>query len=162
MALNPISLSHHLIKKSVSSLLILKKKKRNWGIKRAPEHGRVWGYKCVIAEDPSAHLTTWRGEFWGKLVCYLLILAPVQSTSHFYHLEIIRKNDYGSSHSRNRDSGSSCVTLGRPLNLSGLPAYSCVSQYVHLVTPHILQPTAILQSTFTHFSAFDSCNNPVE
>lgn len=47
------------------------------------------------------------------------------------------KNDDGSSHSRNRDSGFGCVTLGRPLNLSGLPAYSSVSQCVYLVTANI-------------------------
>lgn len=92
----------------------------------------------------------------SEQVCVLpATLAPVQSTSHFYHLDITRKNNHGSNHSRNRDSGSSCVALGKLFNLSGLPVYSPVNQYVHLITPYILQPTAVLQSTFTHFSTFD-------
>lgn len=60
------------------------------------------------------------------------------------------------------DSRSSCVTFGKLLNPLGLPAYSSVSQYVYLITLYIFQPTAVLQSTFIYFRAFDSYNNPVK
>ena len=72
MALNLISLSYNL-KKSVSSLLIVqKKKKRTETQNRAPKHGSIWGLP-VTGEDPNALSTTWRGEFRGKLVYYLLL-----------------------------------------------------------------------------------------
>lgn len=60
------------------------------------------------------------------------------------------------------DSRSSCVTFDKLLNPLGLPAYSSVSQYVYLITLYIFQSTAVLQSTFTYFRAFDSHNNPVK
>lgn len=57
MALNLISLSHHL--KSVSSLLIVQKKKKGTETQnRAPKHGSIWGCKPVTAEDPRALSTT--------------------------------------------------------------------------------------------------------
>lgn len=60
------------------------------------------------------------------------------------------------------DSGSSCVTLDKLFNLSELPAYSSVSQYVHLVyTVHISAHCSFTKH-FCYLSAFDSCNNPVK
>ena len=55
MALNLISLSHHL--KNVSSLLIVQKKGTETQ-NRAPKPGSIWGCKPVTAEDPRALSTT--------------------------------------------------------------------------------------------------------
>lgn len=127
MALNLISLSHHL--KSVSSLLIVqKKKKKELRHRTEPLNmGASGGVNLLQQKTPGLFLLL-EEESLGASLC---ITCYSGSSSECFPFLLSShdddKNDDGSSHSRNRDSGFSCVTLGRPLNLSGLPAYSSVS-----------------------------------
>lgn len=144
MALNRISLLHH-VKKGVRSLLTFFKK-RSWGTEQTEllNMGRVWRHKPVsrIPQCSCYFLRRVLGQACVFLLCWLQFRAlPI-----FFYLEKIRENYHGSSHSGNMDFGSSCVTFSKLLSLSGLCAYSSINQYVYLITPYIFQPTAVLQA----------------
>ena len=125
MALNLISLSHHL--KNVSSLLIVQKKKELRHRTEPLNMGASGGANLLQQKTPGLFLLLEEESLGASLciTCYSGFSSecfPFLLSSHDDD-----KNYGGSSPSRNRDSGFSCVTLGRPLNLSGLPAYSSVS-----------------------------------
>ena len=125
MALNLISLSYHLM--NVSSLLIVQKKKELRHRTEPLNMGASGGANLLQQKTPGLFLLLEEESLGASLciTCYSGFSSecfPFLLSSHDDD-----KNDGGSSHSRNRDSGFSCVTLGRPLNLSGLPAYSSVS-----------------------------------
>lgn len=114
----------------LSSWLRLKKKrKRELGHRTVPLAMGGAGGANLFLEDPSAPLTSWGGKFQGKLVVLSVTLAPAQSISYFSPSRENEEGLYSTNYSRNMDSGSSCATLGKLFNLSGLPAYSSVSLF---------------------------------
>lgn len=92
----------------------------------------------------------------------LLSAALAMSRAHplFHNLQKTRKNYYGSSHLSNMDLASSQMTLENYLSsLCSLPAHrsTCLPNCAMCIST-----CCILQSTFTYYCAFNSCNNSVK
>lgn len=159
MALNRISLLHHL-KKGVRSLLRFFKK-RSWGTEQTELLNMGQGLEAQTCQQNTPVLMLLLKESFGASLCISAMLASVQNTSYFF---LLRENQGKLSWFKPFRKYGFWVQLC-DLQQTTQPFWAlCLLFYQSVCLPnytiHILAHCSFT-STSIYFSAFDAQNNPV-